>query len=98
TQVGPVTTPQYKKILDYIGVARDEGAQVALGGGPVDKAQFGDGWFIEPTIFTGVNNKLRIAQEELFGPVLSVIPFADEHEAVAIANDTPYGLAAGVWT
>jgi (Z)-2-((N-methylformamido)methylene)-5-hydroxybutyrolactone dehydrogenase len=99
TQVGPVTTPpQYKKILDYIAVGRDEGAQVALGGAPADKAQFGDGWFIQPTIFTGVNNKMRIAQEEIFGPVLSVIPFADEDEAVAIANDTPYGLAAGVWT
>ena len=99
TQVGPVTTPpQYKKILDYIAVGRDEGAQVALGGQPADKARFGDGWFIEPTIFTGVNNQMRIAQEEIFGPVLSVIPFADEEEAVAIANDTPYGLAAGVWT
>jgi acyl-CoA reductase-like NAD-dependent aldehyde dehydrogenase len=99
TQVGPVTTPpQYKKILDYIAVGRDEGAQVALGGGPADKEKFGDGWFIQPTIFTGVNNKMRIAQEEIFGPVLSVIPFADEEEAVAIANDTPYGLAAGVWT
>lgn len=99
TQVGPVTTPpQYKKILDYIAVGRDEGAQVALGGGPADKERFGDGWFIQPTIFTGVNNKMRIAQEEIFGPVLSVIPFADEDEAVAIANDSPYGLAAGVWT
>jgi aldehyde dehydrogenase (NAD+) len=99
TQVGPVTTPpQYKKILDYIGIGRDEGAQVALGGGPADKAQFGDGWFIQPTVFTGVNNRMRIAQEEIFGPVLSIIPFADEDEAIAIANDTPYGLAAGVWT
>ena len=99
TQVGPVTTPpQYKKILDYIALGRDEGATVALGGGPADKQRFGDGWFIQPTIFTGVNNKMRIAQEEIFGPVLSVIPFADEGEAVAIANDSPYGLAAGVWT
>ena len=99
TQVGPVTTlPQYKKILDYIAVGRGEGAQVALGGGPADKERFGDGWFIQPTIFTGVNNKMRIAQEEIFGPVLSIIPFADEDEAVAIANDSPYGLAAGVWT
>ena len=100
TQVGPVTTPpQDKKILDYIGVGRDEGAQVALGGKAADKERFGDGWFIEPTIFTGVNNQMRIAQEEIFGPVLSVIPFADEEEALAIATTTrAYGLAAGVWT
>ncbi len=99
TQVGPVTTPpQYKKILDYIAIGKEEGATVALGGGPADKARFGEGWFVEPTIFTGVSNKMRLAQEEIFGPVLSVIPFADEEEAVAIANDTIYGLAAGVWT
>jgi (Z)-2-((N-methylformamido)methylene)-5-hydroxybutyrolactone dehydrogenase len=99
TQVGPVTTPpQYRKILDYIAIGKNEGAQVALGGGPADKEKFGDGWFVDPTIFTGVNNRMRIAQEEIFGPVLSVIPFADEEEAIAIANDTVYGLAAGVWT
>ena len=70
TQVGPVTTPpQYRKILDYLSVGRNEGAQVALGGGPADKTRFGDGWFVEPTIFTGVNNRMRIAQEEIFGPV-----------------------------
>jgi aldehyde dehydrogenase (NAD+) len=57
-----------------------------------------DGWFVEPTIFTGVDNTMRIAREEVFGPVLSVIPFDDEDEALAIANDSPYGLAAGVWT
>ncbi|MBN9559194.1 MAG: aldehyde dehydrogenase [Alphaproteobacteria bacterium] len=99
TQVGPVTTPpQYQKILDYIGAGKDEGAQVALGGKPADKARFGGGRFVEPTIFTGVNNRMRIAQEEIFGPVLSVIPFEDEEDAIAIANDTVYGLAAGVWT
>ena len=58
----------------------------------------GDGWFVEPTIFTGVKNSMRIAQEEVFGPVLSVIPFKDEEEAIAIGNDVVYGLAAGVWT
>jgi acyl-CoA reductase-like NAD-dependent aldehyde dehydrogenase len=99
TQVGPVTTPpQYNKILDYIAVGKNEGAKVVLGGGPADKERFGEGWFIEPTIFTEVHNRMRIAQEEIFGPVLSVIPFANEEEAVAIANDTIYGLAAGVWT
>jgi tetratricopeptide (TPR) repeat protein len=99
TQVGPVTTPpQYKKILDYIAIGKSEGAKVVLGGGPANKERFGEGWFIEPTIFTEVHNRMRIAQEEIFGPVLSVIPFADEEEAVAIANDTIYGLAASVWT
>jgi aldehyde dehydrogenase (NAD+) len=57
-----------------------------------------EGWFVEPTIFTGVKNSMRIAQEEVFGPVLSVIPFDDEDEAVALANDSNYGLAGGLWT
>ena len=99
TQVGPITTkPQYAKVLDYIQVARDEGAECVLGGGPAERPECGDGWFVEPTIFTGVENRMRIAQEEVFGPVLSVIRFKDEDEAVAIANDIAYGLAAGVWT
>ncbi|HYH22901.1 MAG TPA: aldehyde dehydrogenase [Azospirillum sp.] len=99
TQVGPVTTPpQYRKVLDYIDVAQKEGARLVLGGGPAKRPECGEGWFVEPTIFTGVENRMRIAQEEVFGPVLAVIPFEDEEEAVAIANGTLYGLAAGVWT
>ncbi|MCB1806150.1 MAG: aldehyde dehydrogenase family protein, partial [Candidatus Competibacteraceae bacterium] len=99
TQVGPVTTqPQYQKILSYIDVAKGEGAQCALGGGPADNPELGEGWFVQPTIFTGVTNDMRIAQEEVFGPVLSAIKFKDEDEAIAIANDILYGLAAGVWT
>jgi aldehyde dehydrogenase (NAD+) len=99
TQVGPVTTrPQYEKILSYIDIAKGEGASCALGGGPASRPECGDGWFVEPTIFTGVTNDMRIAQEEVFGPVLSVIRFKDDDEAVAIANDILYGLAAGVWT
>jgi aldehyde dehydrogenase (NAD+) len=99
TQVGPVTTrPQYKKVLEYIDVAQTEGAACVLGGGAAKRPECGDGWFVEPTIFTNVRPAMRIAQEEVFGPVLSVIPFDDEDEAVAIANDTQYGLAAGVWT
>ncbi len=99
TQVGPVTTmPQYEKILGYLDVAKDEGAECVLGGGKASRPECGDGWFVEPTIFTGVNNSMRIAQEEVFGPVLSVIPFKDDDEAVEIANDVLYGLAAGVWT
>ena len=96
TQVGPVTTPpQYRKVLDYLDIARGEGANAALGG---SKAPEFGGFFVQPTIFTGVKNSMRIAQEEVFGPVLSVIPFEDEDEAVAIGNDIVYGLAAGVWT
>jgi acyl-CoA reductase-like NAD-dependent aldehyde dehydrogenase len=99
TQVGPVTTrPQYEKVLDYIRIAKEEGAVVRLGGAPAQREECGTGWFVEPTIFTDVNPEMRIANEEVFGPVLSVIPFDDEDEAVRIANNTVYGLAAGVWT
>lgn len=101
TQVGPVTTgPQYKKILEYIDIARAEGAQCRLGGKAATgrRPECGQGQFVEPTIFTEVRNDMRIAQEEVFGPVLSVIRFKDDDEAVAIANDSLYGLAAGVWT
>ena len=99
TQVGPVTTiPQYEKILGYMNVAKSEGAAVAMGGDKATRPECGAGWFVEPTIFTGVGNHMRIAQEEVFGPVLSVIPFKDEEDAVRIGNDILYGLAAGVWT
>ncbi len=99
TQVGPVTNqPQYKKILSYIDIAKAEGVTTALGGAKATRSECGDGWFVEPTIFTGVKNSMRIAQAEVFGPVLSVIPFKDEEEAIAIGNDIVYGLAAGVWT
>ena len=99
TQVGPVTTPpQYQKILSYIDIARGEGAKCVLGGGAAQKEEGGGQYFIKPTIFTGVSNRMRIAQEEVFGPVLSVIKFKDEDEAIEIANDIAYGLGAGVWT
>ncbi len=99
TQVGPVTTrPQYEKILGYMETARSEGAECVLGGGPANAPECGNGWFVEPTIFAGVTNRMRIAQEEVFGPVLAVIKFKDEDEAVEIANDILYGLAAGLWT
>ena len=99
TQVGPVTTkPQYEKVLGYINIAKDEGAQLLMGGGAATRPECGTGWFVEPTIFSGVQNKMRIAQEEVFGPVLSVIKFKDEDEAVQIANDVRFGLGSGVWT
>ncbi|MBI4191085.1 MAG: aldehyde dehydrogenase [Betaproteobacteria bacterium] len=99
TQVGPVTNlPQYNKVLNYIDIAKSEGVQTVLGGGKATRPECGDGWFVEPTIFTAVKNSMRIAQEEVFGPVLAVIPFKDEEDAIAIGNDVVFGLAAGVWT
>ncbi|SDN41593.1 aldehyde dehydrogenase [Ensifer sp. YR511] len=99
TQVGPVTTlAQRQKILDYMDVARGEGARCLLGGGVPSDAGLGNGWFVEPTIFGDVSNTMRIAREEVFGPILSIIPFEDDAEAIEIANDTIYGLASGVWT
>jgi len=99
TQVGPVTTiPQFEKILGYLDVAKNDGAECVLGGEKAEREECGNGWFVEPTIYTGVKNSMRIAQEEVFGPVLSIIPFEDEEEAIEIANDVVYGLAAGVWT
>lgn len=100
TQVGPVTTEQQlKKVLGYIDVAKAEGAETLLGGvRPDNRPELGEGWFVEPTIFGRVRNGMRIAQEEVFGPVLSVIPFDSADEALNIANDSRYGLAAGVWT
>ncbi|MCM2276416.1 MAG: aldehyde dehydrogenase [Candidatus Didemnitutus sp.] len=97
TQVGPIATrPQFDKIMSYIQIAKDEGAKCVLGG--KSRPDLGAGQFVEPTIFTGVNNKMRIAQEEVFGPVLCVIPFKDEEDAVRIGNDVLYGLAGAVWT
>jgi len=97
TRIGPIATkPQFDKILSYIDIARDEGAVCVCGGKA--RSNLGAGWFVEPTIFTHVRNDMRIAQEEVFGPVLCVIPFEDEQEAIRIGNDVLYGLAAGVWT
>lgn len=99
TNIGPVTTPvQYKKILDYIEIAKSEGAKCILGGGPALSPDLPGGQFVEPTIFTDVKPSMRIAKEEVFGPVLSIIGFDDEQQAIQMANDTIYGLAAGVWT
>jgi (Z)-2-((N-methylformamido)methylene)-5-hydroxybutyrolactone dehydrogenase len=99
TNVGPIATQaQFDKVLHYIALAKREGAHCALGGGPYRGAGAQGGRFVAPTIFTGVHNQMRIAREEVFGPVLSIIPFDTEEQAFEIANDTPYGLAAGVWT
>ena len=97
--LGPVTTEaQYQKVQEYYGVAREEGATAAAGGDLPGDPELAGGWYVSPTVYTGVRNDMRIAREEIFGPVVSVIPFADEEEAIEIANDTSYGLAAGLWT
>lgn len=96
TQIGPIATrAQFEKVMRYIDLGQSEGATAVLGGRarPDLGAQF-----VEPTIFSNVRNDMRVAQEEIFGPVLCVIPFKDEEEAIAIGNDTRFGLAAGVWT
>ncbi|KFG98158.1 carnitine dehydratase [Burkholderia paludis] len=99
TQVGPIANrPQYERVLSCIEMGLDDGARLALGGRPFKGGDAKHGFFIEPTIFRDVSNDMRIARQEVFGPVLSVIPFKTEEDAVAIANDSPYGLAAGVWT
>jgi acyl-CoA reductase-like NAD-dependent aldehyde dehydrogenase len=99
TNIGPVTTAQqYRKILDYIDIAKAEGARCLLGGGAAMAADLPGGQFVEPTIFTDVTPGMRIAREEVFGPVLSILGFDDEAEAIRMANDTIYGLAAAVWT
>lgn len=99
TQVGPITTlAQREKVLSYIQIAKEEGARCLLGGKMPSAPELADGWFVEPTIFGDVSNNMRIAREEVFGPVLSIIPFEDEQQAIEIANDSIYGLASGVWT
>ncbi|PJE32713.1 NAD/NADP-dependent betaine aldehyde dehydrogenase [Pseudooceanicola marinus] len=95
TQIGPmITDAQRKKVLDYIRIGQEEGAELILGG----HAPEGPGFFIEPTIFRNVTDEMTIAREEIFGPVLSILTFKDEDEVVARANDTQFGLAAGLFT
>ena len=99
TDLGPVIScVQRERILGYIELGQKEGATLAFGGSVPQGARFEKGHWVEPTIFTDVRNDMRIAQEEIFGPVISVIRYSDVDEAVRIANDTQYGLSAGVWS
>jgi len=99
TQVGAqASEQQFDKILSYMEIAREEGAEFLIGGGAERLgAEFGNGYYIQPTLLKG-HNKMRIFQEEIFGPVVSVTTFKTEEEALAIANDTEFGLGAGLWT
>ncbi|MGD0473115.1 MAG: aldehyde dehydrogenase [Candidatus Velthaea sp.] len=100
TEMGPLANePQFRKVQSYVDVARADGARLVTGGGRPERADLAPaGLFFEPTIFADVRNEMRIAREEVFGPLLSLIPFDSDDEAIAIANDTEFGLAAGVWT
>jgi 5-carboxymethyl-2-hydroxymuconic-semialdehyde dehydrogenase len=96
TEIGPLIHPRHvEKVLSYVDAARSAGATVAVGGG---RANGGKGNFVEPTLYTHARNDMKIAQEEIFGPVLTMIPVADEAEAVTLANDVRYGLAGYLWT
>jgi aldehyde dehydrogenase (NAD+) len=99
TEVGPLANrSQLEKVDYYVNIAKEEGAHVLLGGKQPDDESLSQGLFYLPTILTQVTNDMRVAREEIFGPVLSVIPFDTEEEAVRIANDNDFGLVAGVWT
>jgi aldehyde dehydrogenase (NAD+) len=99
TDMGPVVSAeQQARVLGYIETGKAEGAKLACGGGTPDGSGFQHGFWVKPTIFTDVTNSMRIAREEIFGPVLSVLRYSDEAEALAIANDSDYGLVATVWS
>jgi acyl-CoA reductase-like NAD-dependent aldehyde dehydrogenase len=98
-RIGPlVSQEQLERVTGYLDIGRREGATAVIGGERNTAPGLERGYFVKPTIFTGVRNDMRIAREEIFGPVVSVIPFEDERDAVLQGNDTLYGLAAGVWT
>ena len=95
TRLGPLASRmQFEKVCGYFDIAKKENIEILTGGNPLDRK----GFFVEPTVFGNVENACRVAQEEIFGPVVSLLRFEDEEEAIAIANDTTYGLAAGVWS
>lgn len=98
TEIGPlVAQRQQERVEKYIALGQEEGAKVATGGSGRPQG-LDRGWYVQPTVFANVDNSMRIAQEEIFGPVLSVIPYGDEAEAIKIANDSQFGLAGSVWT
>lgn len=96
---GPITTrAQFDKIQEYFRIAESEGLTCAIGGKVATGDHLGTGWYIEPTVYTGVKNHDRLAREEIFGPVVVIIPFRDEADAIRLANDSDFGLGAGIWS
>jgi acyl-CoA reductase-like NAD-dependent aldehyde dehydrogenase len=99
TQMGPVISPKQRdKVLSYCEIAREDGAELLTGGRRVTREELAAGNFVEPTVFGAVSSDMRLAQEEVFGPILAVIPFSEDDEVVRMANSTIYGLAATIWT
>jgi len=99
TQIGPINNDaQYQTVNRLIAAGRAEGADILAGGARPDGGACADGYFLRPTVLGNVRNDMSIARDEIFGPVVSVIPFEDEAEAIAIANDSKFGLAGAVWT
>ena len=97
--LGPLANEdQFNKVLEYFEIAREEGATLLAGGSKATDGDLKNGFYVEPTLYSGVENSMRISQEEIFGPVGVILPFDTEEEAIALANDTEYGLAAGIWT
>lgn len=98
TKIGPmVSQEQQQKVLSYVEIAKDEGAQLLTGGLTLPR-QHSDGWFVTPTLLAGVNNSMRAVREEIFGPVIAVVPYDDPADAIRIANDSPFGLSGSVWS
>lgn len=99
TELGPLALKaQLEKVTQYVGFGSADGAAIAFGGNPPPRPDLAGGWYFEPTIFTNVKNDMRIARDEIFGPVLAIMKFRSEDELMHLANDTDYGLAAGIWT
>ncbi|MDH3691005.1 MAG: aldehyde dehydrogenase [Gammaproteobacteria bacterium] len=99
TELGPLALKdQLEKVNAYVSYGREDGAELICGGKQPAAGELSKGWYFEPTIFTGVENNMRIARDEIFGPVLAVMPFNNETQLIEAANDTSYGLAAGIWT
>jgi aldehyde dehydrogenase (NAD+) len=99
TDIGPLAlSSQLEKVQGYVASGLSEGAQVAVGGNRPSHGDLARGWYFEPTVMTEATNRMKFMREEIFGPVVGVVPFSDEAEMIGLANDTEYGLAAGIWT
>ena len=99
TEVGPmISEAQRQTTFDYLSIGRGEGARVVTGGGVPERQDLAGGWFVHPAVLADVDNGMRVAREEIFGPVAAIIPFDTEEEAIRVANDNDYGLSGSLWT